>query len=297
MVNLKSSLGRFYILYVAFALIWLAAVDVNKIKAKTLNVCMPSSFQKLIDVSERKSEPTDQALKEYLLYFRKTKEYLPSWDAYALLGFCYGRLGEREKAIANYSDALEINPYFFPIIYNMGLHYFEMGKYKDATRVLEEVRTVNFGAMVPFMYASKIYQALMGYVASSETEMQIRMKTFYIDTYALLTLSAFYDHNWDKVIGYSKEALEKEMDMNGFFQYFLGSAAYQKGDYKMTVLLMAHMLKRNPRNSDANSYLELAIKKIKGQEFSEEDRKTEELLRNGGNSRQSLAQKFHERIF
>src|SRR5258708_6545940 len=53
-------------------------------------------------------------------------------EGYAMLGFCYERLGQESQAIVSYKQAIAFNPEYFWPYYNLGVIFYDQGRYSQA---------------------------------------------------------------------------------------------------------------------------------------------------------------------
>ena len=78
----------------------------------------------------------DDAIEELKKAIDKDKNFV---EAYMLMGDIYSDMGKKEESIAAYSEAVRINPEFFPNNFsNLAKEEMKMGKYSDALSHLEK---------------------------------------------------------------------------------------------------------------------------------------------------------------
>ena len=65
-------------------------------------------------------------------------------DAYFNRGCAYGNLGEYPKAIADYDDAIRLNPDFATAYYNRGVAYDELGEKQEAEANFSKAKELGY---------------------------------------------------------------------------------------------------------------------------------------------------------
>ncbi len=120
--------------------------------ASQLSVINTSEFDSLTAIKLNK------VLNEYII----AQEYSADFAAARInLGNLYSNLGETEKAIENYEEAIRIDDQFFPAKVNLAMLYNRIGKNKKAENLLLEV-TIDQPEMGDTYYSLGLLQAEMG---------------------------------------------------------------------------------------------------------------------------------------
>lgn len=91
------------------------------------------NFADLLTLENENGQLSHDKIEAYLQYFQSVINADNSQaDAYAMSGFCYYHLGQKDKALAAYERAVSLNPKFLWFHYNMAVIYFEQGQYREA---------------------------------------------------------------------------------------------------------------------------------------------------------------------
>src|SRR3989338_6396246 len=127
---------RVFVLYIILFCIFLSSVHYNDLASKGRG----AAFSRLMPAHEwifwyfEKDQAS--ALKhfdEFVHYYEQLVEYMPyAADAFGMMGFFYYHLGDKDKALAAYQRAIELNPLYFWSYYNKGLIHFENGEYAQS---------------------------------------------------------------------------------------------------------------------------------------------------------------------
>ncbi len=132
-------------------------------KIGQMNKRTPSSYEYLVEVSQNPGKIDLIKLKAYRDYYKLIVKNMPHrGDAYGMLGFCYYHMGKIGKAINSYKKALVRNPDFFWFHYNLGVIFYKIGQYAEATESLEKALNVDYKESFKFIFLSqRIYQPIL----------------------------------------------------------------------------------------------------------------------------------------
>jgi tetratricopeptide (TPR) repeat protein len=169
-------------------------VDRSRIDAKarntTLNQWMPS-FDYLAGWVKNESLFEKEPLKKCVRYYNKVIDYYPQISAaHEMLGFCYYRLGERDKAISYYNKAIILNPHFFWSYYNLGVIYLKESGYDKAAYLFKKGMNVKPDITMKEIANSKIYQQIRS-AKNFNYAVDSKLKEGYKKCYKLLVLSQY----------------------------------------------------------------------------------------------------------
>ena len=129
--------------------------EFRKAQIRTVNYFMPGSYAALLDPAP----PLDpRVFDRYIIYYKIISAVIRgNADAYAMLGFCYSRMGRDDPAIRFLEKAIALKPQSFWIAYDLGVLYLKQGDYTKASRAL--TRAVHITPQTAFeaIYSSKVY--------------------------------------------------------------------------------------------------------------------------------------------
>ena len=135
----------------------------NDTAIKRLNMSMPSGamYQELMRANM--SENSDLQTTGLIDYYLQLTQAMP-WmsDAYTLLGFCYYKQGDKEKAFNMFQKAFYINPDLFYNGFNLSLMFLEAKRIDEATKIMALVLQQAPRRTLQIMASSKVYQDIIG---------------------------------------------------------------------------------------------------------------------------------------
>jgi tetratricopeptide (TPR) repeat protein len=264
---------RVFILYIFAFLAFYFFVGTKftkKAEMQALNRIMPS-FTPLVQFTEEGVPMKKEALEAQVKYFKVVLENMPEFSAaHAMLGFSNYYLNEKEKAVSSLTHAIEINPENFWFIYNRGLIYYRDKDYKHAAEDFKSALKTSSEATLEFMYSSKIYLPIL--LASSfkdSTAMLERLKAGREHCYQLMVLSHFFLEEYDSVMGYSLNAIQKNITPREFYYYFSGVGAYYLNQHKVAVYQLQESIKLSPEHANSFYYLGMSIDALGNHELAD----------------------------
>jgi tetratricopeptide (TPR) repeat protein len=158
-------------------------------KLQTLNYYIPS-FDYLTAVITDPTKKIDSqhlhGYSGYVDYYEQIILTFPSMaEGYALLGFLAHTEGKSTAAIALFSKAKELDPYFFWYSYNLGLLHLKNHHYDAAITTWSAATQLPPEATLKQIRASKIYQQIL-LTPHFEYNPTARLQQSYLDVYQLL---------------------------------------------------------------------------------------------------------------
>ncbi len=160
--------GKLLSLLAVFLLLsFLIGREFRSAQLRTLNYFMPASYGALLSPIV----PNPQILQQYITYFKIVSGMGGrSADAYALLGFCYARLGRADTALSFFEKAAALNPSSFWIYYDVAVLYLKRNLYPQAAQMFSRALRIEPTQAFRSMYSSKIYvDMLAGQEVSAQT--------------------------------------------------------------------------------------------------------------------------------
>jgi tetratricopeptide (TPR) repeat protein len=213
------------------------------------------------------SKEYDKA-EEILNSVLKTKENLP--DVHNMLGLIYHEQGKFSSAIKAFTRALELNPNYTEAYLNLAVVSSDTGLHAEAKSAMEKVaqkeKSKKKGELDPYIknklanmyteigdvYASigKLKEATAEYEKALEfcpefTDILVKIGNLHRD-----------NKNYDKAIEIYKkaQAIDKDYSKTGLN---LGIAYYTKGEKDKAKETWENVLKKEPQNQMAKTYLKL----------------------------------------
>ena len=160
-------------------------------KAMHLSFYEPASFSDLAQYVRNPGLADRGNLEVYKIYYEKAAEFFPQMaEVHGMLGFIYYHLGDSDKALNSYRNALRLNPYFFWFHYNLGLLYFQNGQYDKAAILFAQALKTNQGLNLKIIYNSSVYRPIFASAQNwGDYPVEENIKQGYKDCHLLLNLS------------------------------------------------------------------------------------------------------------
>ena len=267
-------LSRVFVFYIIIFLVSLRFIDYADIKMKfsieTLNRYKPSSHKYLFDISENSQEIDRRALGQFLRYYQKVAELIPTRsDAYAMQAFCYFYLKDYDKSISNFRKAITIDPEVFTYSYNLGMVYYKTGNYQKALRMFKEAIKRKPEHLFLFYSSSKIYLKLLAETGlKKKAASEIKVKQDYRDCYLWLILTYYQLGRYQEVFDNSVFMTGATESINEFY-YFAGVGGYLVKDYKKAINYLQLYVRKFPQYTKAAEYLVMSLRGIGQGELAE----------------------------
>ena len=249
------------ILWVLVFCVYHTVVNHAMVIAKTLNNCMPTSMNYLIDVAQGRVKPERVQLEPYLRYYRRVTQLLPrAGEGYALLGYCYAHVGETDKAIAAYARASALNPYSYSYLYNQGLLEYRRGNYSRTVDILRATEKSNEALNQHLILNSHLYAPLRQEFSNFDGYLKNTLAQAYKNMRFILTLSLYFE-NFPSVLK-NKDAIDQTLEPLDVVYFRLGEEAFHLKQYGHAVDFFQEAVARNPDNPEAYHYISLALKEM-----------------------------------
>lgn len=88
--------------------------------------------------------------------------------AYVKLGGCLGEMGQNADAVRAYSQAISINPDFYPAYSMLGAHYIQRGLHEDAIKIYKKAMSVDPTKLQVYSSLGDCYMSLAKYSEAVE---------------------------------------------------------------------------------------------------------------------------------
>ncbi|HBR15298.1 MAG TPA: hypothetical protein DD723_07130 [Candidatus Omnitrophica bacterium] len=287
------------VVYLLLFLLFHWIVDYERLEIKTLNRATPLSFEYLTKTAEAHESFDKKKLKEFFLYFKTVTHYRPDMaDAVGMLGFCYYHLGDSQKAMEAYQKAIDLNPSFFWFHYNLGVIYFQKGRYEEAIKVLRRALKTDPLKTVEFILSSRIYLPLISKDKEKWAEAVTgQIEKTYQKCYGMLVLGYYYLGKPADLINVANYAVARRFADLEMFYYYMGLSAYQLKEYEKALYFLKECVRVNPVNAEAFRYLGLSLKSLGNQEVGDKMIKKAEILHDDQGSPVSFEKKIELGMF
>jgi len=213
LTTLKFILWRIPVLYLMMFLMANALTNQEAMEygemVRTLNAVMPSSYEGLLEISQKMEKVDQQPLKEYFQYYKEIVRFHPDMaEGYGMLGFCYYHLGDHQNAISSYEKAIELHPDFFWYYYNLGIIHFKEGAYEKAIEMFKKGMDTPPESALHFIFNSKlIYMPIVKVYLERGVSAVEQLKAGYKECPQLLLLSYYKLKNSSENVGITEEQI------------------------------------------------------------------------------------------
>jgi len=207
--------------------------------------------------------PDKNRLEEYFHYYLKVVKYVPPRaNTYSMLGFCHYYRGEKEKAVAAFKKAVELNPNFFWSYYNLGVIYFKSGRYEEAAAALKAAIETDADVNLGTVYFSKMYRPIIDQMVDFRSVSSDNLSRAFRQCYKMLVLSHYNLKQFPEVLLYSRAGIELELKGGEFFYYYAGVAAAEVHEYEKAVVLLQNAIQLNPDYPEPRFALTRTLKRL-----------------------------------
>ena len=134
-----------------------------KIRARAMELSLEApSFDYLAEcIKNPPAKPDESQLRLFQEYYLKAVRKIPQLtEAHGLLGFLHQLLNEPEQAKTFYRNALELNPNYFWVHFNLGVLHWDQGNFNNAAVSFQNALNTPIEANVKFIYSSRVYQQI-----------------------------------------------------------------------------------------------------------------------------------------
>jgi tetratricopeptide (TPR) repeat protein len=171
---------------------------------------------------------------EFTLLAQMVDTQLKDFDYYFLLGYAYGEIGDKAKAIEAYCVALEFKPEDTHVLYNLALDYEDLGEYEKAKNLLLKIVSLDPEYYEVYNDLGIVYEKLNKKDLSIESFMKaIESTTKPFNAYFNLGLLYLRDQKFDAAIEQFKESIRiKPNYARSLFNLgisYCGSRQYERG--------------------------------------------------------------------
>lgn len=196
-------------------------------------------------------------------------------DVLNKLGFIYSMKGEYEKAVSYLKKALEINPRYTEAAINLAFVLSELGRYEESLALRESIKNYvveknSHKNVDPFilgkianMHAeiAERYEELQWFdEAIEEYKKALKLRPTFVDIRTKLAVLEREKGNIEEAIEHLTQCLlENPNYLPSYIQ--LGLSYYSMGEYDLAKKQWENVLKKDPDNAVAKTYLAMIQKK------------------------------------
>ena len=172
-------------------------------------------------------------LSSCIRYYEAFVVYVPNGKyANDLLGFCYARDGQYDKALGAYQKMAALKPKIFWYSFNLGLLNVFVKNYLPAEEWLKKARQQPMEeTMVYLQQQQGIYGSLLGAIGEG-SRLQERYLQARYHTYQLLVLINARVNDYEDMLGMAQEAIAQGLDAQGKFSFYAELAAFKMGRHQ-----------------------------------------------------------------
>ncbi len=311
MRNITSSIFKFgrltAALYLSSFLVLSVVVDRHRYGAHVLHAFkLPIKY--LVQYADHAVPFDQEKFDAYLRYFNYVEQYVPNCsEGYAMQGYCYYQIGQKQKARAYYQLAVQSYPEFFWFSYNLAVIYFNEGDFKKIIPLLEKATALDPKTTIALLGSSRIYADLGGDEETAVDQeftltrlghkMGDRLKSGYESAYEMLLISYEKQKNYQAMLESGLVFTSFNPRNMATMLYYVGMANYHLGHFKEAVSFLKESVHRDAQDPDKLYYFGLALKELHENQLAQAALDEAELLRVSVVDRKEDSQKFDLRIF
>ncbi len=138
------------------------------------------------------SRNSPSVLSTYIDYYEAVTQVFPDKaDAYAALGFSFYYMGDYEKAVKFYQEAIKRNDQIFYFHYDLGFLYLKEARYSEAAQQFEKALACDAKSSLEYVYSSKVFLPLIGVMTQKQKANTLELKKDYEGALKLFTLAKY----------------------------------------------------------------------------------------------------------
>ncbi len=227
-----------------------------------LNRIRPESFNYLVKLSKEQVEPDADSIDGFVHYYEKVLQFVGHRaDGYGLLAYSLCQKGEKKKCVEAYKRAIKENATFFWYYHNLGVVYYQDGRYKEAFDILSQ------GVVLPpeatFTYIGTSQRLYVPLLSMDSEDIRPKLISEYRlghkDSYLMMVQSAYGLKDYKEGLQLAIRAIENQLDQRGEFYFYAGLASHELKDYPKAVYFFKESMKRDEKNHEVVYHLALSI--------------------------------------
>lgn len=294
-------LKRVPVLYFAGFLVFYSMVNyqdvTDKARVASLNRLMPSLDGLVLFI--RENQPLKNSyLREWVMYYRAFEDISgPRADVAGMQGFAYYYLGQKDKAIKHFEEAIIGNPLFFWFYYNLAVIYYEQGEYAKALDYVQMAIDRDLETTNSFLNVSKPYNDLLQPFPNKADMLSSHFEEGRLQMFKMLILCHFHLKQYTHLISLAKVIAPEVKKDKYFFDFYTGMAALELKEYQGAVYYLEECVKSKERYADTFYYYSV-VNKMLGNHAAADTLMTAALrLRQGGAPERPVLTGLKVRVF
>ncbi len=239
--------------------------SITACKIARVNMFVPDSLHNLINVSEGKDKVDKKEFMDYIAYYKQLQKLDPTRaETYGILAFCYYWLGEYKKSEESLLKAIELNPNFFWYYYNLGVIYFQQGRYKDAVKMFDKSLVSSPALSLMYIRSPQtLHRSILNTDNDFAAGIEQRLKQGRCKA-ELLRLAGYYylkQYKHTVILAQRCIALDTCADKD-YCLCFLGMALYKLGAYNKAAYFLRKSFVENGGYAEGYDYYSRIIKRF-----------------------------------
>lgn len=140
----------------------------NKAMLITINHYRPDLSQ-WENYFANKTPPSKSFLNDSVRYYETISQYAPQIaETYHLMAVCHDLLGDKDKALANQSKAVNLESHYFTALYNLGILYYRRGEYSKSAEAFGMALKTRPTDTAKFLSSSRILIEIIRSIESTD---------------------------------------------------------------------------------------------------------------------------------
>ena len=207
------------------------------------------------------------------------------------MGYCYYQLGQMDKAVGYYREAVKLNPGLFGVYHNLGVIYERLGRHEESREAFKKAVTVPFEQAILLSNVMGPYDDIPEgtQLLGQNTESVYKLRKGYARCFQYLIKDFARTEDYKGMMDAALLGMRVTPDETEPFYYYAGYALYQLEDYESAASFFKKVVENYPRNDQAYDYLAQCYEHLKLQPLADYMRQQAENVR-----RRGLAERFKD---
>lgn len=266
MRSLVWLIQRVPVLYLAGFLVFYSMVNyqdvTDKARVASVNRLMPS-IDFLVDFIREEKSLSRSYMKEWVMYYRALREISgPRADVDGMLGFFSYYLGQKDRAIKYFEEAIIGNPLYLWFYYDMAVMYYEEGNYEKALEYVQLAVDRDEETTNSFLNVAKPYNDLLQPLQNKTDLLHDHFQMGRMQMFKMLILCQYNLKHYPQVVSLSQIAIATLKQEQHFFYFYSGLAALEMKEYRGAMFYFEECIKLSDKYADAFYYYSVTNKML-----------------------------------